>query len=151
MTTVAWDGKLLAADTMGSWGGMRTVVHKIERCGLYIYAGCGNWFEIIRIQHWLHRIETPFADFELEEGGSSGLVIAEGSNLVYRVEGKRPTLIPVSDLKIADGGGRDFAIAAMAMGQSASEAIQFAMRFDIGTGGLVDIYDSETKEIRYGV
>ena len=39
---------------------------------------------------------------------------------------------------VADGSGRDFAIAAMALGRTARQAVALAARFDVYTGGGID-------------
>ena len=51
---------------------------------------------------------------------------------------KRPVLALVRERFVADGSGRDFAIAAMALGRTARQAVALAARFDVYTGGGID-------------
>lgn len=59
----------------------------------------------------------------------------------FLVQGKQPALCPVREKFVADGSGRDFALSAMHLGKSAREAVAFAARFDVYTGGGVDAFD----------
>jgi hypothetical protein len=43
----------------------------------------------------------------------------------------------------AIGSGMDFALAAMACGKTAAEAVEIAARFDPNTGGRVDVIDCQ--------
>lgn len=150
MTTIAFDAVTLAADTMGDWGGLPVTEHKIARCGEYVYAGCGSTVTMVAVRQWLAagcpggHLESPL----FEEGGSWGVAIHEPTGEVYCPMGRVIYLTRLWDIPTADGGGRDFAISAMAFGKGAADAVRFAMRFQVGSGGGVDTYDVETKTLR---
>ncbi len=140
MTTIAWDGRTLAADTRATNNGYPSSHSKIYALpdGRH-YAGCGSAGDVIRIVEWLQTGGKNADSPTFEDGGSWGIVVGPGE--LWSVQGKRPTLIPIRDAFLADGSGRDFAIAAMAFGKTAREAVEFAMRFDVFTGGAVDVVE----------
>lgn len=152
MTTIAWDGTTLAADTLLMSSGLRTYTNKLFVLPGCIYGGCGSSEDIADIREWL---AGGGSRPTLSEGGGWGLVVswrypAQNGVFgprpgVFHVSGKRPTLTPVmpavdAAIGMADGSGRDYAITAMHMGKSAVQAVELASRFDIGTGGAIDSY-----------
>lgn len=147
MTTVAWDGKRLACDRLGLSNGVRRNVTKIRVCGMYVYAGCGNLDEVMRIGRWLENGASPDTAPTLEEGGSNGLAVWAGNAFV--VEGKVPALTPILEKFYATGSGRDFALSAMAFGKNAVDAVTFASEWDAYSGNGVDVYDVESDSIEY--
>lgn len=50
----------------------------------------------------------------------------------------------LSPYNVAVGSGRDFALAAMDHGGSASSAVRYASTRDTGTGGVVSVFDMDT-------
>lgn len=73
-----------------------------------------------------------------DDQGNRGFVVEKKTRRVFDVDGKRPTLIRIYDAFHATGSGRDFAIAAMALGHSATIAVKLAARFDVHTSSDVD-------------
>lgn len=131
MTTIAWDGKTLAADTRATAGGFAFGNDKAVRLkDGRLYAGSGSAEDCEAVRIWL------------ETGGDKptlkdyvGLVIGSDAS-IWRYEDK---LVPfqVTSPFHAVGSGRDYAIAAMHMGKTAREAVELASVYDIYTGGPV--------------
>lgn len=131
MTTCAWDGKTLAADTRCTAGGFPyagTKAYRLKDGRLYAASGSAEECESVRI--WL------------ESGGDRpkvenfcGIVIGADCS-IWRYEDK---LVPfqVETAFHAIGSGRDYAMAALHMGKSAREAVELAMIYDIYTGGPI--------------
>lgn len=146
MTTIAWDGKTLAADG-------RTTSETIISCDksvklfklldipyygdILLYAGlCGAAAEQQRYIHFLH-IENFFEDeIEVELGG-----IIVGRDYVYAVEGGPQLCRFPRCTKMAAGSGAHFAMSAMNLGKSAVQAVKHAMKFDAATGGRIQCVD----------
>ena len=142
MTTIAWDGKTVAADRLATRGGnLRSDVSKLHVSIEWVYGGAGQLDATLEIAHWLLTGASPDARPTLEEGGAYGLAIRRSDGRCFRVEGKRPVLCEVRETFTACGSGRDFAIAAMALGKNARDAVKLAAQFDIFTGGGVDVRD----------
>jgi hypothetical protein len=149
MTTIAWDGQTLAADTLACASGLRRVAHKLFRCRRYIFGMTGLQADGHIIAQWLRDGASLRDPAPISEDGINGLVIDLDDGRVYVVEGKRATLVPVHEPVFAVGSGRDFAIAAMTFGKTAQEAVEFSARFDVYTGGEVDtIVAAEAREER---
>lgn len=133
MTTIAWDGKTLAADTLAvSGGGLKRTAEKIFRLtDGRLYGGSGEYQEVLLVRDWLNGGTKPdkLDDF-------SGLLI-DGTRS-YRIESKC-VLMPIAESFHAVGSGRDFALSAMYIGRSAREAVELAMRFDAWTGGEITV------------
>jgi hypothetical protein len=131
MTTAAWDGRTLAADTLGVQSNLKRKTSKVFRLkDGNLFAGCGEYDDVLSAREWL------------ENGGSkptlkdfSGLLVTpEGC---FRVE---HSLLrqPIAEPFTAIGSGRDFAIAAMYLGKSAVEAVDIACLYDAWTAGPIE-------------
>lgn len=128
MTTCAWDGKSLAADSRGTSAGCPFINTKAYRLkDGRLYAGSGDAQDCTAVRLWL------------ESGGEKptvkdfvAMVIgADGS--IWRYEDK---LVPfqINQPFHAIGSGRDYALAAMHMGKTAREAVELACVYDVYTG-----------------
>lgn len=129
MTTIAWDGTTLAGDTLGIIGGSLKVysvkVFALE--GGRVYGGAGAYQDVLAVRDWLAKqtAEKPSVqDF-------AGLVI-DDLGKCWRLE-EALIYLPITEPFHACGSGRDFALAAMAMGQDAATAVRFAAQFDVWT------------------
>lgn len=130
MTTIAWDGTTLAGDTLGVIGGM-LAVHAVKIFQLVdgrLYGGSGNHDEVLAVRDWLNGAgdKPAVKDF-------AGIIIGPAGACV-RVE-EALVAIPITEAFHAVGSGRDFAMAAMALGQTACQAVTLAAQWDIWTGG----------------
>lgn len=130
MTTIAFDGRTLAADTRSTSGGMPwecTKAHKLKDGRLF--AGSGSAEDCEAVLCWL------------ECGGDKpttkdffGILIESGQ--CFRLEDKLIKM-PVRSPFHAIGSGRDYAIAAMHYGKTAREAVELASIYDVYTAGPV--------------
>lgn len=134
MSTAAWDGRTLAVDTRCTSGGLPYRVNKC--CRLLsgsLFAGSGSMAAYEAMRLWLDNSRTGARPDNLKD--FTGLMIDLDSRIwlidenSYQYEVFAPF--------IAIGSGRDFAIAAMALGKSALEAVQLACQFDIYTGAPI--------------
>lgn len=143
MTTVAWDGKTMAADKQMTLGNMRhsNIQGKILR-GEYhglpaLFAGAGTKVYSAAVIEWLaagmpaeHKPEMP------ETPDSFTVVVVTEPGLYLYVDSLRP--IPLGPCKYAIGTGEDYARGAMAAGASAKRAVEIACTFDVNSGMGVD-------------
>ncbi len=134
MTTVAWDGKTLAADTRCTSSGLPYRVNKCCRLisgALFAGAGTMSAYEAVRM--WLDNSGIGARPDNLKD--FTGLLIDHESRIWLMDETAKRYEIFAPFFAI--GSGRDFAIAAMALGKSAAQAVELASRFDIWTGGPI--------------
>lgn len=134
MTTIAWDGKILAADgmlTSGDEAQSRTWEKILELESGWI-ASAGN-FDINRhLQQWIaNGMQVPApkiegrAIFVPKKRGRAIMIYSELYDMRSRGE------------KMAIGSGDAYAVAAMAAGCNAISAVRIAIKFDTKSGGKV--------------
>lgn len=139
MTTIAWDGRTLAGDRRGNAGGMAYELSKIRRTADGRLLGFSGDIGVgMLMLDWLEAVppgggpRPPQQDTDrwatVLEITPDGACWCHGRDRSWRIE--QPFF--------AIGSGRDFALAAMALGRSAAEAVDLAARFDTGTGNGVD-------------
>lgn len=146
MTTIAWDGKTLAADKMGDRSGLRTTLTKIWRwhgTPQIILAGCGRIDHVVALKDWYENGAIPenYPAFQSNDDKGSTLIVVRGA-LVF-VYQATSVPVPIENCFDAWGSGRDFAISGMSLGLTAREAVEHAAKFDTGTGCGVDAFDVE--------
>ena len=133
MTTIAYDGKTMAADRLRTCNGVRIGNYKkIEKLrDGRIFGFCGEVkYRKMVLDHLKHQSLDP-----LPEGDYCALVVRKDGS-VYTLEGGSYELDATPP--IAMGSGGDFAMAAMACGKDAKGAIEIAIRFDTLSGGEID-------------
>jgi hypothetical protein len=137
MTTIAWDGTLLAADRLGDSGGFAFEVSKIFELGDGRILGiAGDYAVGSQIADYLAGVgERP----DFEPGMFEGILIEDGEAYLMQ---SRLVPIPVK-APHAIGSGRDYAIAAMRMGGSAIYAVEVASEYDPESGFGVEAYEIE--------
>jgi hypothetical protein len=142
MTTIAWDGKCLAADRQATTNqGMKRLVHKFYEGSEKVFAGCGPIENNQKIARWLLGGDTkPTFTGDDDAAGQNGLVVFRTGE-VWQVEGKSCELIPIEPGPYAVGSGCAYAMTAMHCGHSAAEAVYIASRFDAWTGAEVDVLE----------
>lgn len=135
MTTIAWDGQFLAGDRRGNSAGMAYEVTKVRRTQDGRLLGfCGDIGVGMLMLDWLEkggtRPEQQDSDrwVTVLEIDPDGTCWCHGRDSRWRIE----------QGFFAIGSGRDFALAALALGKNAAEAVELAARFDTGTGNGVD-------------
>lgn len=134
MTTIAYDGKILAADTRytsnGFVSGHASKIVKLDDASYLAVAGCIEFVPILA--KWLSGGEKP----EIEKDNDfEAIHIKNGIATTYsgNLNGY-PSLIPY-----ASGSGEPFALAAMKCGKNAYEAVQIACQIDIYSGGDIEL------------
>jgi hypothetical protein len=155
MTTIAWDGKLLAADRMSITGYLKhqlNKLHYLARPGQQLLFGSsGDYDAGLAVLNWLKEggdYTTGKDSPSLErEGAFSGLLVvlsaASLSPRVYHLH-ERCIGVPIASLPFyAIGSGREFAIAAMRLGLNALQAVQVASELDHATGSGLSWRDLE--------
>ncbi|MEY4760671.1 MAG: hypothetical protein RLZZ200_527 [Pseudomonadota bacterium] len=136
MTTVAWDGHTLAADsqvTFGNLVGHCTKAVKLEDGRLLASSGFAE--DHFQVKQWLEtgglrgpRHEDPEQPV-LDKDYTGILIDGDGAWVI------QSNLIrwPLPRKHWAIGSGRDFAIAAMHLGRTAAEGVAIACEFDANT------------------
>ena len=142
MTTVAFDGTFMAADSLAldAWG-LKEVSVKIHERPNMLIGGAG---ESGAIHKWLRGLPNGtvedvlsygYPTYDKDKDDPSLILFDRESRKLYRhVAG---IFLPCSRTFHAVGSGRDFALAAMACGKTATQAVEIAMAFDNGTGGEI--------------
>lgn len=141
MTTVAWDGTTMAADTLATdpWGMKEVVSNKILRGENFLLGSAGEhgqiirWWETVCHLDAVQLIAEGYKPYE-KNVNDPGLILACQLGLFRHSSG---VFVGVSKPFHAVGSGRDYALAAMHMGESASFAVGVAMEFDVNTGGRI--------------
>lgn len=131
MTTIAWDGRSLAADRRMS-GYMTTCkIYPIE--GGYL-AGAGIPDQIVEVAAWLQEGADKPA---LPDAAESEFLIVRGNEAFWMTW---PYLreVRVREPFAVLGSGGPYALGALAMGADAKTAVEVAAQFDTDTGGGVD-------------
>lgn len=134
MTTIAWDGKHLAADRrMGGW--MTTgKVFPLKSGGMM--SGAGYYDHLVEVAAWLDAGgERP----KLSEDDPSDIFVVEDGK-AYFLTWPYLRKVEIQEGYYAVGSGSHFALGALAMGADARKAIEIASRFDPDTGHGIDVY-----------
>ncbi len=142
MSTIAWDGKTLAADRQTSSNNTAFTCHKIRKLSSGEIAGfVGSYGQGLMLVQWYEAGADPatYPKFQENKDDWTILVIVKPSGQIFEYE-QLPVAIPLLDRLSAWGSGGKIALGAMAAGQTATQAIQIASQFDINTGMGVDFY-----------
>ncbi|MBU3577526.1 hypothetical protein [Polynucleobacter sp. UK-Kesae-W10] len=139
MTTIVWDGKILAADKQvtnaDSGHGITT---KIFRVNGSLVAGAGSADVFSSLLHWYINgaIEEDFPSIQADTNDATFMVISpEGRVMFYN---RTPHPMIIENEYTAMGSGRDYALAALHLGCDAVKAVQVACEFDVYSGRGID-------------
>lgn len=148
MTTVAWRGNEMAADSQGQRHGMRTTAQKIHRVGDHVIGVSGTLCDCLAFVRWFEDRSEPL-DFKMYRNDGSdapdvSAIVASPEGPEYWTEHCQPT--PILDEFAAVGSGAAAALAAMHMGASAAEAVRIASLVDPGTGGEIQVMPITQKD-----
>lgn len=144
MTTVAFDGTFMAADSLATdpWGFKEFHSDKFLVLN-NVALGCAG--EAGQIRRWTRMLDRNvtvdellldgYPDYDKEKNDPSIILVDRETGRLYRHVAS--LFMPCSRAFHAVGSGRDFALAAMACGKTAREAVEIAMSFDNGTGGEI--------------
>lgn len=146
MTTIAWDGRTLAADRQATIGTLKRTTRKIWCVCDKLVAFVGDSDQVLELLHWMRRGAGP-TDFPEHQrrGDSDNRIVVITSDRRIQVYERTPFPIEFGDKHFAMGSGRDFALGAMAMGATAREALQVASNLDCGTGMGIDWVDLDLR------
>ena len=128
MTTIAWDGLVLAGDTLLVGRSFTRKGDKLFTINKDIYfGGCGCREDCLAVVEWLRNQRNDKPDLD---DSFAGILVEKGK--AYRLESK----LMKSEIKEKHhsvGSGASHAIVAMYLGQGAVEAIHTAAIFDCNT------------------
>jgi ATP-dependent protease HslVU (ClpYQ) peptidase subunit len=133
MTTIAWDGHSLAADTLfnsgGQFAGFDAKIHRLGR----LLIGCAGSVAVYeQFRDWVKggmKGECPLK----KDIANTFVVTPEGRAVMWCDDGP----FRVSTTQWALGSGERYALGAMEMGATAAEAVAAAIRHDLASGGEV--------------
>ena len=140
MTTIAWDGASLAADTLITTGGHRDgYAPKIARIGDILVAAAGGTVHCQAFRRWIDTREGPCPLIGLsEDERANGLIIPPTGPLTMWCSHGEWTFDPPGGI-YALGSGSEYALGAMSMGADARTAVEIAMRHDTTSGGEITV------------
>lgn len=134
MTTIAWDGETLAADSQVSAGGIICgPVKKIVKIKGSWLAHAGDLSEFEAFKEWFRNGQIPGEKPKINEDGFTCVLL--NSKGIWEYEYK---LFPFKvRSQEAWGSGAHLAIAVMDHGGTATEAVKYATTRDVWSGGRV--------------
>ncbi len=138
MTVIAWDGHTLSADRLISCGSLKMTGTKIANIGGALVGCCGEFDFCAEMMHWF-REGCQRDKFPPQQSGGNfaEMVVVWPDKTVWKYD-RAPSPMKFDPQIFAIGSGRDFALAAMHLGKTSSEAVEVACVFDIGCGCGVD-------------
>ena len=145
MTTIAYDGNTMVADTLAvdSWG-LRERSVKIWSNPHVIIGGAGEsgqinrwWFTLDQDTVLSDLLTAGYAPYVKDNNDPSLIIVDRSTGRILRHAGG--AFVPVSRTFHAVGSGRDFALAAMHLGHTAKDAVLLASKFDNNTGSDLTI------------
>jgi ATP-dependent protease HslVU (ClpYQ) peptidase subunit len=154
-TTIAWDGQRLACDSQMTQG------HKKLMCKGKFYrsdsrhatlAGGGDVDLLDKISHYWKSSDKPLSELKLPDSNPMSqssrfqLLIVQDDGMAFFYDDDLINPVQI-EAPYAFGSGGDFALAAMAMGASAADAIAVAEQLDIYSGGTIHVTRAPQKAL----
>lgn len=141
MTTVAWDGRTLAADKQITFGSLALRGRKVFRVPdpdgrRYLVGFAGKAYVIEAMLFWMRNPAT--SPPRIHGDDDIHVLIVDGRRRLFTINNASLVWVPVSARRYAIGSGADFAEGAMDAGAPAAAAVRIAMRRDVHTGIGVD-------------
>jgi ATP-dependent protease HslVU (ClpYQ) peptidase subunit len=145
MTTIAYDGKTIAADTQLTFGNIKSLCRKIYRFPEkeWIMACAGETNVEGQVLDFLRGKADRPNDKELKK--FEAIVVNKEKEVFFFSEGL--ILQPVVSRTSAYGSGWQIAQAALHLGLPARSAVELASELDIYTNNIIDVYDIATDTI----
>jgi ATP-dependent protease HslVU (ClpYQ) peptidase subunit len=147
MTTIAWDGKTLAADKQSTWGTTPVPTTKIffknDTGHIYGAAGCKD--DVMKFFAWMEDT-MPEDNKPVLSDDFCGIIIEDGA--IFQVN-KGLILHRIHRKTWAIGSGADYALGAMAMGADAKDAVDVATQLDINTGLGIETIEWDVEKDKY--
>jgi hypothetical protein len=141
MTTIAYDGNMIAADTQCNSGFIeQQPVNKIHDCGECYLLTAGSTGAIKLWIEWYKEgcDKDEFKKIGFEENSVYVIEVNKKTRKARTWDSEFP--VPTLDwsrAKTAEGSGRDFAMGAMLAGKGAGDAVVIASKLDKDTGGKI--------------
>lgn len=140
MTTIAYDGRCLAADRNTTCSGsVFRSGPKIEKVKGGYVACCGN---VAQIRHFLRWYRDGMKGKVPNLDDCEAIMVVNGEVSVWLGGEQQPC---ANDEKLANGSGWKWALAAMDHGKNALEAVEYAATRDNATGGGYDCVQIKRK------
>lgn len=151
MSVIVWDGKTLAADRQGTTHEMRITEPKLRvlvfdphttpgpSVAVCAWTGVSVYGQELAQWYFDGADKSKYPEFQKDKEDWCRLIVADTDGC--RHYERTPYPLTVNDPYMAWGGGRDFAMGALAMGADARKAVEVTNLFSIGCGGGVDAYD----------
>lgn len=150
MTTIAFDGKTMAADKQSVGGSRKYQQHGCKiRAGSYhgqpaLFSGAGTIVYCDAVIEWLQAGMPDEGRPEMPTNPDSFTVlVATELGLFEYIDSLRP--LALGPLKWAIGSGAEYALGAMAAGASAKRAVEIACTLDVNSGMGVDVLTLRKK------
>lgn len=140
MTTIAWDGKILAVDKQASCGNLICRTTKVKKLfNGHVVAWSGILERGLILCKWYNDgcDVSRWPEFQKDENWVILVIASIEKIITYNAE---PIAQEVEDPFSAWGSGCEFALGAMAAGKNAIEAVEIASRFDNNSGCGVDYF-----------
>lgn len=131
MTTIAWDGRTIAADRR--LGGWQTANKLFRLRDGTIFAGAGRMDDVAEVLAWLQGGRKPDDKPEIEPDDSEFFIV-QPDGKAYWLTTPFLRSVKIEDQFYAIGSGAEFAIGAMRAGVSAKRAVEIACTCDPQTG-----------------
>lgn len=139
MSTICYDGKIIASDRQGTLNDTIITVTKLHKCGDIVYGIVGSIEQGLAMMEW-HIEGAEKENFPKDEHETyTTLIVATKSEVGYYQ--RLPFFQKVYDKVMAWGSGTDFALGAMRKGATAIEAVEIAIELDIYSGIGIDHYE----------
>lgn len=137
MTTIAWDGKTLAADKRVTFGMEIATTTKIFRINGMLVGCSGDASIGSSCVQWVRdgMNKNNYPEAQRTDPCSLLVIHADGTINFY---GKAPDPLVIEDSHFTIGSGGEFAHAALYLGKTAREAVEVACALDSSSGNGID-------------
>ncbi len=141
MSIIAYDGKMIAADKRGTTHGMSMTITKLIALPVdgEFAAWTGDQDVGLTLIDWYVNGKDEKKWPEVQKTDDFTDLIIANANGCYFYQ-KYPRICKIEDEFMAWGSGRDYAMAAMAMGANAREAVVVAIKYNVYCGNGIDSF-----------
>lgn len=142
MTTIAWDGRILAADRLANIGDVRREVTKIVKAsnGNLLFSA-GSFDTVTALYQWYIKAGTHDEFYRIQKDNDwQPLNVIYLDRTVWRYE-RHPVAFKVEERFMTAGSGSHFAMAFLKMGLRADETVRRTLELDPYSGGGIDVLE----------
>jgi hypothetical protein len=144
MTTIAYDGKTMAADSQGSGDFIEQIEYqKIFENDRYVLGIAGDFGVTLKLKIWLLDSSESNKPVFSESEHMGALVYCKNRKELFFMD-RNLVFIPCGIPSAIGSGGR-YAMGAMLAGASAKEAVEISKKLDVNTGGKIQAINIEYK------